>query len=152
MGSEDRQQPGLLQRLRSVRPASVVVAVAVILAGGIWVLGGDSPPEPLTERVADCLDDYFESVSLDPSSQGRVGSQAEAGGVNAVDGQGDEADVGIEDDANSAQRFATMLRPLKVERVGPVVFSYRGDSGEERRVVARCATGLYGTKSPIERR
>ena len=152
MASEDRQQPGLLPRLRSVRPASVAVVVAVILAGGIWVFGGDSPPEPLPERIADCLDDYFESVSLDPISQGLVGSQAEAGGVNAVDGQGDEADVGIEDDANSAQRLAILLRPLKVERVGPVVFSYRGDSGEERRVVARCATGLYGTKSPIERR
>ena len=152
MASDGLQTPSPLRGLRSIRLGFVVVAVAVILAGGIWVFGGDSPPEPLPERIADCLDDYFESVSLDPSSQGRVGSQAEAGGVNAVDGQGDEADVGVEDDASDAERFATLLRPLKVERVGPVVFSYRGDSGEERSVVARCATGLYGTKSPIERR
>ena len=152
MASNGLQASSPLRGLRSIRPGFVVVTVAVILAGGIWVFGGDSPPEPLPERVADCLDDYFESVSLAPISQGQVGSRAEAGGVNAVDGQGDEADVGIEDDAGEAVRFAAMLRPLKVERVGPVVFSYRGDSGEERRVVARCATGLYGTKSPIERR
>lgn len=152
MDSSGRKASNPLRRLRSIRPRFVVVAVVVILVGGIRVFGGDPPPEPLPERIADCLDDYFNSVSLDPLSQGRVGSDAEVGGVNAVDGQGDEADVGIEDDASAAQRFVTALRPLTVERVGPVVFSYRGDSGEERRVVARCATGRYGTKSMIERR
>ena len=152
MDSSGLKASNPLRRWRSIRPRFVAVAAAVILAGGIWVFGGESRPEPLPERIADCLDDYFESVSLDPVSQGRVGSQAEAGAVNAVDGQGDEADVGIEDDASAAQHFVTVLRPLKVERVGPVVFSYRGESGEERRVVARCATGHFGTKSPIERR
>lgn len=135
-----------------MRPGMAVVAVAVILAGGVWVFGGESASDPLSERVADCLDDYFQSVSLASSSQGQVGSRAEAGGVNAVDGEGDEADLGIENDPRDAQRFATQLHPLKVERIGPVVFSYRGDSDAERSTVARCATGRHGTKSTIERR
>ncbi len=151
MSNGDRKAP-VWSRLRSIRPASLAVAAAVILFGGAYAIwGGESRTEPLSERVADCLDDYFDSVSLDPGSQGRVGSQAEAGGVNAVDDAGDEVDLGFEDSPKAAQRFATTLHPLRVERVGSVVFAYRGDSEAERQVAARCATGLEGTKSMIER-
>jgi len=147
------RKTSIWSQLRSIPPSSIAIAVGVVLVAGAYAIwGGESRTEPLSERVADCLDDYFNSVSLDSGSLGQVGSQAKGGGVSAVDNAGDEVDLGFEDSPKAAQRFATALHPIKVERVGSVVFSYRGDSKAEREVAARCATGREGTKSMIERR
>lgn len=142
----------MAQALRSVGAFRAVVAVAILLAAAVYALGGSAPTEPLPERIAHCLDDTFDGVSLDPAYQGQVGTSADAGAVEAEDDQGHEVDLGVEHSAGEARRFADSLRPLKVERVGSVVFAYNGDSPAEREYAARCATGRHGTESLIEPR
>jgi len=142
----------LIEKLRSVRPTSVAVVVVVVLAGGAYALWGGQPSTlPLSERVADCLDDYFSGVDLDPAGNGQIEQKAELGGIYAADAEGDEAELGVEGSTKAAERLAAKLKPLKVEQVGAVLFVYRGGSGAEREVVARCATGRHGTQSFIER-